>query len=180
MEKLSALMDGELDAPEAQRELGALKTDSGARERWDTYHLIGDALRGDALHFGRTQENFLQRLAAEPTVLAPKPRRVSRKIVTYALSAAASISAMAMVAWVALTTNDAGTAQQLAANPQAMPAAVAKAPAVPVLTVPVSVPVSGQMNEYLLAHQGFSPSTAIQGVTPYIRSVSTTESVSAR
>jgi hypothetical protein len=28
------------------------------------------------------------------------------------------------------------------------------------------------MNVYLLAHQGFSPSTAIQGVVPYIRTVS--------
>jgi hypothetical protein len=28
------------------------------------------------------------------------------------------------------------------------------------------------MNEYFLAHQGFSPSTAIQGLAPYIRTVS--------
>jgi hypothetical protein len=28
------------------------------------------------------------------------------------------------------------------------------------------------MNEYLIAHQEFSPSTEIQGLAPYIRSVS--------
>ena len=38
----------------------------------------------------------------------------------------------------------------------------------------------GSMNEYLLAHQGFSPSTALQGVTPYIRSVSATRSFDGR
>jgi hypothetical protein len=39
-----------------------------------------------------------------------------------------------------------------------------------------SVPDEGRTNEYLLAHQAFSPSTAIQGVVPYIRSVSTRQS----
>jgi hypothetical protein len=36
------------------------------------------------------------------------------------------------------------------------------------------------MNEYLLAHQGFSPSTAIQGLAPYIRSVATTPQIEGR
>jgi hypothetical protein len=36
------------------------------------------------------------------------------------------------------------------------------------------------MNDYLLAHQGFSPSTAIQGLAPYIRSVSTTQQLEGR
>lgn len=175
MEKLSALMDGELDPPEAQRELGALRSSAEGRERWDTYHLIGDALRGDALRFARINAEFSKRLAAEATVLAPKRRAVSRKAVTYALSAAASVAAVAMVAWVALTTNEVGIAPQIAANPQ--PAAVAVAEPAPSL---VSVPVQGEMNEYLLAHQGFSPSTAIQGVTPYIRSVSATQPASTR
>ena len=31
---------------------------------------------------------------------------------------------------------------------------------------------SDNIHEYLLAHQGISPLTAIQGVTPYIRTVS--------
>lgn len=178
MEKLSALMDGELDAPEVQRELGALKNNAEALERWDTYHLIGDALRGDAVQFNRMRTAFSARLAAEPTVLAPRQRPTSRKVVTYALSAAASVMAVAMVAWVALTTNDVGPAQQLAATPKAAPAAVAVV--TPQQAPIVSVAVHGEMNEYLLAHQGFSPSTAIQGVTPYIRSVSATQPASAR
>jgi len=36
------------------------------------------------------------------------------------------------------------------------------------------------MNEYLMAHQGFSPSTAIQGLAPYIRTVSATHTTKGR
>jgi sigma-E factor negative regulatory protein RseA len=32
-------------------------------------------------------------------------------------------------------------------------------------------PNDGRMNEYLLAHERFSPSTALQGLAPYIRTV---------
>jgi sigma-E factor negative regulatory protein RseA len=44
----------------------------------------------------------------------------------------------------------------------------------------VSVPSEGAMNNYILAHQGFSPSTAIQGVAPYIRGVSAGQSPAKR
>jgi hypothetical protein len=36
------------------------------------------------------------------------------------------------------------------------------------------------MNEYLMAHQEFSPSTEIQGLAPYIRSVSGTQQAKGR
>ena len=37
--------------------------------------------------------------------------------------------------------------------------------------VVVNVPDNGRMHEYLLAHMGVSPSTALQGLAPYIRTV---------
>jgi sigma-E factor negative regulatory protein RseA len=36
----------------------------------------------------------------------------------------------------------------------------------------MAVPATGRISEYLIAHQEFSPSTSIQGVAPYIRTVS--------
>jgi negative regulator of sigma E activity len=45
MDGISALMDGELDEREAQRELARLKEDVELRERWDRFHLVSDALR---------------------------------------------------------------------------------------------------------------------------------------
>ena len=168
MESISALMDGELDERDAEREVARLRTDAGLRERWDEFHLIGDALRGEPLLTSRFGERFAQRLSEEPTVLAPRrmPPK-TRRAATYALSAAASLSAAALVAWVAVApTTPVGP--ELASAP-----APARA-AIELVAQPLrGVPSDGRMNEYLLAHEGFSPSTALQGVAPYIRTVTT-------
>jgi negative regulator of sigma E activity len=46
--KISAMMDGELEAQELSESLSTIAADREARESWRTYHLISDALRGDA------------------------------------------------------------------------------------------------------------------------------------
>jgi sigma-E factor negative regulatory protein RseA len=70
------------------------------------------------------------------------------------------------------TSNPIVTQPQIAQVPPAIVAA-------PVAQL-VSIPSNGNMNEYLLAHQGYSPSTTIQGVVPYIRSVSTSQPARVR
>jgi sigma-E factor negative regulatory protein RseA len=171
MESISALADGELGEHQARRELARLKNDTALRERWDYFHLIGDALRAEQPLFlsAGFSGSFAARLAEEPTILAPRGASPqARRVTTYALSAAASLSAVALVGWVALAPNT-------PLGPQAGLTAEGKAAAR--LEAPsqlASVPSEGRMNEYLLAHQGFSPSTAIQGLAPYIRSVSAT------
>jgi sigma-E factor negative regulatory protein RseA len=186
---VSSLMDGELNVDEADREIARLKTDTALRGSWDTYHLIGDTLRGGRVGAAGFAGRFAERLAAEPTVLAP-PRRAPRsRFQTYALSAAASVAAVAVVGWVAMST--------LAGKPETTPGTLAKAPSSqplsppPLATVPpstmsqapiaapqpapaapVAVASPEHLHEYMLAHQGISPSTAIQGVAPYIRTVS--------
>ncbi|HTE15210.1 MAG TPA: sigma-E factor negative regulatory protein [Burkholderiales bacterium] len=186
MQNVSTLMDGELNVDEAKREVARLKADLTLRDTWDTYHLIGDAMRGSAIGAPGFTARLSERLGAEPTVLAPHASvtsRSARKIQTYALSAAASVAAVAVVGWVALTTT--------AVQPNAPGGALAKAPATqsqpqvavlpPNVTVPqpdvpqVAAAPAERMQEYLLAHQGISPTTAIQGVTPYIRTVSSSE-----
>ena len=162
MDRLSALMDGELGSAEAEREIGRFKTDAELRERWESFHVIGDALRGDPLLSAGFSNTLSKRLAQEPTVLAPRSRsRQARRFTTYALSAAASLSAMALVAWVAMPLTGQSGGSGLPGVPPPGPIAIAP------------TPIDAHMNEYLLAHQGFSPSTAIQGLAPYIRSVST-------
>ena len=39
-------------------------------------------------------------------------------------------------------------------------------------TAPKIVPLPSATNDYLLAHQGFSPRMSLQGVQPYVRTVS--------
>ncbi|MNC87206.1 hypothetical protein D3C83_29110 [compost metagenome] len=114
-------------------------------------------------------------------MLAPQ-RGATRKMTTYVLSAAASLAAVALVGWLALSTHATFNAQEEVASARppvvVLPASVPAAPA-PVAQV-ANVPDEGRRNEYLLAHQAFSPSTAIQGVVPYIRSVSTRQSFEDR
>ena len=59
MNKISEWMDGELDGTTARRQVERLKQDTELRQVWDTFHLIGDVMRGErALSPG-----FAQRLA---------------------------------------------------------------------------------------------------------------------
>lgn len=167
MDGISALMDGELDEHPARDVIAKLKADSELRERWETYHLIGDALKGEPmLSSAGFSAAFAERLAAEPTILAPKRSTLTpRRVTTYALSAAASVSAAALVVWVAM--GGSGT-EPMAGTLEARNAA---APA-PVAVLPASVSSDSSMNPYFFMHQGVSPSSEFQGVAPYIRSVS--------
>lgn len=171
MEQISALMDNELQDQDARQALLRLGDTPDARESWATYHLIGDVMRGQS-----STVNVAGRVSAallmEPTVLAPRRTGRPGKAMTYALSAAASVSAIAVVGWMAFSTGNVVNPQSELAR--AVPAAPAVQMAEPQL---VSAPSDGQMNEYLLAHQGVSPSSGLQGVAPYIRTISTAPEV---
>jgi hypothetical protein len=72
-------------------------------------------------------------------------------------AAAASLAAVALVAWLAFAPQPQVPAAPLA---QAKPEA------------PAIVPMPTAANDYLLAHQGFSPRVSLQGMAPYVRTVS--------
>lgn len=165
MDKISALMDGELDDRQAREQFVRLKQDEELVGCWHTFHVIGDALRGEPVLSQGFNRRLTDRLNEEPTVLAPQ-RRALKRVAAYALSAAASVSAVALVGWIAFVNNPFVPQTELAKAP----AATAIPPAAPPQLA--SVPSDGKMNDYLMAHQGFSPSTSIQGVVPYIRTVS--------
>ena len=162
-ETLSAWMDSELSGEQAGPLLPQLKRDAELRRNWDCYHLIGDALRG--VHGPDLCAGIRARLDAEPTVLAPKRRRKPEKLHWAALSAAASVAAVIFVGWMAFP----GTQQdnlQLAAVPVTVPVTV-PAPEVQ----QVAAPAGEAAKDYLLAHQRYSASNAMQGVAPYVRTV---------
>jgi sigma-E factor negative regulatory protein RseA len=180
MEKISVLMDGELDEHESRAQIKRLKDAPEFTRGWHTYHLIGDAMRGERPLSAGFNERLAARMAAEPTVLSPQ-RRPKRHAAAYALSAAASISAVALVGWVAFVNYPQAPVAQVAQVPVVAPPAVTVSPpAASPQPQLASVSSEGKMNEYLMAHQEFSPSTAIQGLAPYIRSVSTTQSPQGR
>jgi sigma-E factor negative regulatory protein RseA len=162
--KISALMDGELGGHEAAGALEALRADGEGRESWRTYHLISDAMRDTRPLSAGFGERLAARLAAEPTVLAPKWGVRARALLGehrwQFLSAAASLAAIGFVSVAYFTQEPDSTPQQLASG--------AAAPQVE--TVQVAPPEAA--NDYLLAHQTYSPRVSLQGVAPYVRTVS--------
>lgn len=182
-QRISALMDGELERGEESAALKALAADGEARDAWRTYHLISDALRDTRLLSGTFAERVAARLAQEPTVVAPGrlapvagvPRR-------FALSAAAGVAAVALVGWLAFSPQQpSGQAPQLAQSPQLaatpQPIAATKPAAAPqaLATAPkeaAQVAPPSAADDYLLAHQAYSPRNSLQGVAPYVRTVS--------
>jgi len=173
MNRISQWMDGELSGHETRELLTRVKQDAELHHSWGVFHLIGDVMRGERALSQDFEQRVAARLAGEPAVLVPRHPLVSR-FSTYALSAAASVSAVALVAWLAFFNNPLAPQPDLAQAPSNPPAA-----AVPSEQM-ASVPSDGKMNEYLIAHQEFSPSTDIQGLAPYIRGVSSSHQVEGR
>jgi sigma-E factor negative regulatory protein RseA len=167
MENISALMDSELSAQETHQAMLRLGDTPEAQDSWATYHLIGDVMRGQNAGIN-VVDRVSSALHNEPTILAPRRAAQPSRALTYALSAAASVSAVAVVGWMAFSTGSMAPTQGEIAK------AGAGVPAVQVAVEPqlVSAPSDSQMNEYLLAHQGVSPSSGLQGVAPYIRTIS--------
>ena len=158
-EKLSAMMDDALEHGERERCVQRIKEDEELRAAWDVYHLIGDALRGHTAP--QVAEQVHVRLAAEPTVLAPRrPERARPRLAWYPLAAAASVAAVALVGWLALPLFDLQGGR--VADPR-MTAQVEAAAA--------PVPQARGVADYLLAHQRFSPAIAMGGLAPYVRTV---------
>jgi len=76
-EALSALADGEASDRDLARACAGWRDDESARQRWQSYHLVGEVMRSDAdARPGRRSDAdflaaFRDRLAQEPVVLAP-------------------------------------------------------------------------------------------------------------
>ncbi|MET0731493.1 MAG: sigma-E factor negative regulatory protein [Casimicrobiaceae bacterium] len=157
-ENISRLMDGELDPGELDNVCAGLRRPD-AMATWTCYHVIGETLRGTPTLAASPAQRFAVRLAAEPTVLAPRPRPVSNAA-TWAFAAAATVAAITVVGW---------TAMSVLGDP---PTAVAKAGEATAISASRVRP-SAVSPDFLLAHQEYSPAAAIQGVGPYLRAVGT-------
>lgn len=164
-ERISALMDGELGDREAAGVIAALEAGGEARETWRTYHLISDAMRDTRLLSQGFAERVAERLAAEPTVLAPRRLGAeTRTWVSFPAAAAAGVAGVALVGYLAFSQQP-QPAAPVASAPveQKQPEAIAR---------PQIVPLPSGTPDYLLAHQGVSPRLSLQGMAPYARTVS--------
>jgi hypothetical protein len=94
-----------------------------------------------------------------PSRIAAAPPRQRWQL----LSAAASLAAVAMVAWVAFGPQEGAPQTAKLAPPQEQ---------VQVPSGAAQVAPPDTANDYLYAHQGYSPRNSLQGVAPYVRMVS--------
>lgn len=133
-ERISEWMDGELGGVQAELLLRRLG-DSEAQATWSTYHLIGDALRGDT--GCDVAARVTARLAHEPTVLAPRPI-AGFEARGLGMSVAASVAAVTVVGYMALNTG--GGDARYDTVQQARVASASRAPS--------------PMDDYLALHHG--------------------------
>ncbi|NMG64192.1 anti-sigma 24 factor [Azoarcus indigens] len=175
-DKLSALLDGDLDEHSARPVFQGLKNDRDLRDVWASYCLIGDALRGDG---DVSDSKFLSKVMAEidaaPTVLSPSSvPRVGQSAWQSLMPIAASVMGVAAVGWVAsaLYSDQQVPTQQLTVAQRVAPGPIGIAPvslAVPRISRPASA--NDLHREYLFAHQGVGAGP-MSGAVQYVRAVS--------
>ncbi|MDB5771711.1 MAG: histidine kinase [Burkholderia sp.] len=178
-EQISAFADGELADQHVDLALAALRKDDGHSD-WELYHQIGDVLRSDDMDV-KLSSGFAARMAArlemEPAIVAPMPVNPSsttaapaaRPVKRWAVPGMVAAAAMATVAFittpqlmVATKGEPSGAGKPVLASADGHIAVVsANAPEGVVLRDP-------RIDEYLLAHQRFSPS--VYSTAQYARS----------
>lgn len=182
-EKISALIDGELRATEMEEALDALD-DADNLKKWDVYHHIGDALRSEDMSFSMSAD-FAKRMAARLDAEAPLTKPVAANSVETAQAprvppkrvygvigwgvAGASLLMLAMILMPRLLVNEDGGLPETVGKgvnlKQAARETNASDVAIKVAMKESKAHVSdgiflreSAMDEYLLAHQRFSPS----------------------
>ncbi|HJY78603.1 MAG TPA: sigma-E factor negative regulatory protein [Burkholderiales bacterium] len=164
-DRISVLMDGELDDRSAAQAIDALATEGEARDAWRTYHLISDALGKSRILSAGFSERVAAALAAEPTVLAPRRLGVPREPRRW-LALAAGVAAVSLVGWLGFGPQPTAVAPVAQAPKSTIAPGAAKEGNAAV------VPLPSGANDYLLAHQAFSPRMSFQGMAPYALTVS--------
>ena len=177
-DKISALMDGELDSIDVADTITQIKETEELRNEWSTYHLIGDVLRQPAMSTPDIASSIRNELDIEPTVLTPDiPKEKKSQVFVFAI-AASMVAAVAAVIWMGGQTmdrplTDKPSLQAVIKNKFAEPAvttdlvlAQKEEPKTDKLVLQDPEPI--RLNDYMFAHGEF---TAIRGVSPYMRTV---------
>jgi sigma-E factor negative regulatory protein RseA len=176
---LSALVDGELDAMTLETTLSALAGSDELQVAWEHYHLIGNALHGDAVRpeYRQIAARVRAGVAAEPVPLQPaaaRPVRESSRFGTF-LGAALAASAAFLAVFTVPQLFEAGPAATK--GPAALVAVGATTPAAPLSERfelhrglqrwHVNQPaLESKLDRFLVNHQEYAPAP-FKGLLPY-------------
>lgn len=167
-DKLSALLDGDLDEQSIRPVLDSVRRDPSLRTDWDAYCIIGDVLRGDRYSSPDLVTRVMTEIDAEPTLLAPPRRAANTGPWRALLPLAASVMGVAAVGWVAQTLySQPGEIPQTAGVER-----VRVVESVPGSVRPVATGAEDPHREYVFAHQAMTAGGPIPGAVQYVRTVS--------
>ncbi|HEY8554837.1 MAG TPA: sigma-E factor negative regulatory protein [Burkholderiales bacterium] len=172
-ERLSALIDGELDELEERRVLNAIGEDVELRRTWERYHLIRSAM---TRQLGVVVSADLpERIVARLETGTETPEEASGALRFWPLAggfaAAAAIAGIAIFGMQALHSplgNVPDTRVATAAS--ASPAATAS-PATEVAVSSVPSDSTDQLSPYVVGHNEFMPTGGMASLFPYVRVV---------
>lgn len=153
---LSAVLDGEAGEAQTDACLEAMKRDEVLRRTWAEYHLVGEMMRGAAPLQEDFMSRFSARLAAEPTVLAPRRSAWPQRV------AVASLASLAVWGVVSLTGQLATDSAQLAAPATVVPASGVQQAA------GVRQAAESPLAAYLVAHQEVAAMAATSPFEPAV------------
>lgn len=163
-EKLSLLLDDELDSQESLRLFERIGGDPALRAQWNRYSRISAAMRSGQVLMpdGGFVDRISAALADEPTILAPTalpPKRQAReRLVTAAL--AASLALVAVLVTKSFNEYSPVTSSSLLATVGLTGPAVTQAAVAP------------EFQDYLVAHYETTYLAGAQGMLPSVRLVS--------
>lgn len=182
-DKLSALLDGDLDEPSSRTALNALRSDRSLRQDWDMYCLIGDVLRRDNCQMPGFTDRVMARIDSIDTsasfVVNTDPARSGRQTANQrrfwrlAMPLAASVMGVAAVGLVLQTLHGQPAAPVSVANaPVSAPLQMAAdSSAVTTASMPV-IDRDALNREFVFMHQSTTGGGPISGVVKYVRTVS--------
>lgn len=148
-QEISSLMDGELEPHQAGRVIRACCADEETKDTWYLYHVIGDAMRGQAPRTLQVPTQALERLGAQPTVLAPR-KGMHSTVARVAMAAAASVATVGVVGWIG-SQGSGGPSSDGAVVAKSAPAAAIQ-PVASTTTLAPTAPAL-DVSEYLVAHR---------------------------
>jgi len=188
-EKISSLVDGELNDVDSQQTVSILVGDKEKSCCWERYHLISDTIKRNLPRVVDCQlaSRVMAELENEPTVLAPhshKPSSLSRRMA--GLAVAASVATVAVLGVQYMYQEDGSVPARQMATISGSGMNTASAPVSPgfnnrdVQTVTQTFeqsPLPAQTNKqiiqqihrYLIDHNQRASRGAVQGVMPYAR-----------
>lgn len=183
-ELMSALADGQLGGEDFAAALHASRHDDSALACWDTYHLIGDALRSsrgargaDPAFLSRLNQRLAQEAspAAAPRPVQPAVQDLPAALPDHRGQAAndgefrwklvagfASLAAVSAIAWNAAGLLAPAAAPQLAQAPASLQQVVVASPQGPVVR-------DARLEELLAAHKQLGGTSALQEPSGFLR-----------